>query len=220
MTRMGRRQQSEMQIVTAPDELEGDYVFKADFDILNKEILDNSNKIYQIIQIVFTSVPVFLAGVLALGKGDGEGSWWYRQHHFTPSVRHHHPFRTSRNLFAELDGPHLSIPMQRYFPSLGELKGWEYYIRFFRNKPPTNKNRFFGNSLTWIFAGLSFLTILVSLASFPWYFLQPLQPPYSCQQRVRAFLADFDLHRHSCIMWELVVLFDPKTKEILVGRSL
>jgi uncharacterized membrane protein len=49
---------------TAPNELEGDYVFK-EFDILNKEILDNTNKIYQVIQIVFASVPVFLAAVLS-----------------------------------------------------------------------------------------------------------------------------------------------------------
>lgn len=156
---------------TAPGELEGDYVFKTEFDNLNKEILDNSNKIYQIIQISFTSVPVFLAGVLALGKGDGEGSWWF------VSI-------TSLLVFAIIipsvllvtSSLNSTVRISQYLRMTyfsGELKGWQYYIQFFRAKEQifrakeqTKKYRFFGESLTWIFAGLSLLTILVSLLSF------------------------------------------------------
>ena len=149
-----------------PDGIEYDYIFKkADFDNLNKEILDNSNKIYQIIQISFTSVPVFLAGVLALRKGDGERGWWF------VSI-------TSLLVFAIIIPSVLlvtsslksTVRVSQYlllrYPSSGKLKGWEYYIQFFRVTAPKNKYRFFGNSLTWIFAGLSSLTILVSLVSF------------------------------------------------------
>ena len=94
-----------------------------------------------------------------------------RQHHFTPSVRHHHPFRTSRNLFAELDGPHLSIPTHEILLGRTERMAILHPIlpgqgADLRAKEQTKKYRFFGESLTWIFAGLSLLTILVSLLSF------------------------------------------------------
>ena len=161
--------------VTPPDELEGNYFFKTEFDIRNREILDNSDKIYRIIQIVFTFVPTFLAGVLALGKRDGERSWWFvpitseRSWWFVPI--------TSLLVFAIIIPSVLLVTSSlrstvrasqylrlRYFSS-GRLKGWEHYIQFFRANAQTTKYRFFANSLTWIFAGLSLLTIVVSLTS-------------------------------------------------------
>ena len=160
----GEGKSPETQKVTPPDELEGNYFFKTEFDIRNREILDNSDKIYRIIQIVFTFVPTFLAGVLALGKRDGERIWW-----FVPI--------TSLLVFAIIIPSVLLVTSSlkstvrasqylrlRYFSS-GRLKGWEHYIQFFRANAQTTKYRFFANSLTWIFAGLSLLTIVVSLTS-------------------------------------------------------
>jgi len=160
------------EIVTALDKLKGDYSFKTDYDNLNKEIIDNSNKIYQIIQIVFTSVPLFLAGVLALGKRDGEERWWFVSITsllvfaiIIPSV----VLVTSSLKSTVRISQYLRL---RYFPP-GKLKGWEYYIQFFRVTAPKNKYRSFGKGLTWIFAGLSLLTILVSLLSFLVCYSQP-----------------------------------------------